>query len=116
MTRRNIDVKIQEGFYTDGQKLLPLAHQSTPPPGCLGLSLEPSGESQDPATKGLTLVPLGNPRTLLPLTACCLLIAPDNTLELYHHQIRDVSMFHLFLRMLLGRGRGGVPGTNLEAT
>ena len=120
---KHIDVKIREGFYTDGQKLLPLAQQSTTP-GCLGLSLEPSGESQDPATKGLTLAPLGTPRALLPLTARCLLIGPDNTLQLHQQQqqqqqqrqqIKDVSLFHLLLCMLLVWVGGG-RGTNLEAT
>lgn len=117
---KHTDVKIWEGFYTDDQKLLPLAQQSTTP-GCLGLSLEPSGESQDPATKGLTLVPLGTPRALLALTARCLLIGPDNTLQLHHHQqqqrqqIKDVSLFHLLLCMLLVWVGGG-RGTNLEAT
>ena len=121
---KHIDVKILEGFYTDGQKLLPLAQQSTPT-GCLGLSLEPSGESQDPATKGLTLVPLGTPRTLLPLTVCCLLIGPDNTLQLHHHhhhhtqQIKDVSLFHLLLCMLfvwVGGGAWHKSGSNLSVS
>ena len=48
---KHIDVKIREGFYTDGQKLLPLAQQSTPT-GCLGLSLEHLGSPRIQQLKG----------------------------------------------------------------
>ena len=90
---KHIDFKIQEGFHTRW----PTAASSGPSihhPGCLGLSLEPSGVSQDPATKGSTKGP----------TACCLPIGPANraTLKLHHHhhqhhQLKDVSLFHLLL-------------------